>query len=96
MEQMLYGNPSNSADDADVIAFYLSDLVVTDDNLDALQNLLGKAVRDSHNYVYNEEDTGLVLQNIPAQLTHISEEHPRFVSLSVAVHRRNVQVSRRP
>ena len=91
LDQLLYGNPSNSAHDADVVALYLNDLVVTEENIEGLQNLLSKAIRDKQNYVYNEEDSGLVLQNIPAQLTHISEEHQRFVSLSVAVHRRNVQ-----
>ena len=77
MGQMLYGNPSNSADDADVIALYLTEMVVTDDNFEGLQHLLSKAIRDRDNYVFNEEDSGLILKNIPAQLTHISEESPR-------------------
>ena len=91
LKQLLYGSKSNSAADADVVALYLTDLVVTDDNEEALRNLLSKAMDDRANYVYNEEDNGLILRNIPAQLTHISEDHRRFVSLSVAVHRRNVQ-----
>jgi hypothetical protein len=90
MDQLLYGNPDNSAHEADIVALYLTDLLVTVDNKEHLQNLLSRVLRDREHYVFNEEDSSLALKNIPAQLTHMSEEEPRFASLSVAVHRRNV------
>ena len=91
MEQILYGNPSNSADEADIVALYLTDLVVTEENEKHLQYLLSNALRDREHYVCNEEDSSLTLKHIPAQLTHISGDESRFASLSVAVHRRNVE-----
>jgi hypothetical protein len=91
MAKILYGNPSNSAEDADVIALHLTDLVVTEENTVHLKGLLRKLIRDPDNYIFNEDDRGLVLQNIPAQLTHVTADSQCFVALSVAVHKRNLQ-----
>jgi hypothetical protein len=91
MAKILYGSSSNSARDADVIALQLTNLVVTEENIVNLQSLLRRSIEDPDSFVYNEDDGGLVLQNIPAQLTHNTEESQVYTSLSVAVHKRNLQ-----
>jgi hypothetical protein len=92
LEALLYGSPGASAEDADVVALSFTDLLVTEDNVEGLRRMLRRALRRAEEYVFNEDDDGLVLRNIPAQLVRATDAGQRFASLSVAVHRRNVQV----
>ena len=91
LEALLYGSVEASAEGADLIALSFTDLLVTEENVESLRRMLRKAMRGAEDYVFNEDDDGLVLRNIPAQLVRATDSGQRFVSLSVAVHRRNVQ-----
>ena len=91
LDALLYGSATASAEDADVIALSFTDLEVTQDNAEELRHLLRKALRAPDDYLINEDDGGLVLRHIPAQLVAVTNEGQRFMTLSVAVHRRNVE-----
>ena len=91
LEALLYGSPSATAEGADVVALSFTDLEVTQENAEEMRHLLRKSLRDRDDYVFNEDDGGLVLRHIPAQLVAVTNEGQRFMTLSVAVHRRNVQ-----
>lgn len=90
LEHFMYGHPENSAKDADVIALYFTDLHLTDHNVKGVRNLLRSMIHQPEDYVFNEEDPGLQIKNIPAILVKISEGDPRYVALFVCVHKRNV------
>ena len=90
LEELLYGSPSASAEDADVIALLLNDLVVTEESAENLQHLLLRSLRQPEDYISNEDDKALVIRHIPAHQARLTEPAQRFVALAVAVHRRNV------
>jgi hypothetical protein len=91
LEALLYESEAASAKGADVVALSFTDLEVTQENAVELRNLLSKALKDdAADYVFNEEDVGLVLKHIPAQLVAVTNEGQRYMTLSVALHRRNV------
>lgn len=92
LQHLLYGSASASAEDADVVALFLTDLVITRHTADSLRHMLRNAMGAERavNYVYNEDDAALSVRHIPAQLVKATEESARYVSMSVAVHRRNV------
>jgi hypothetical protein len=91
LEALLYGSESASAEDADVIALNFTDLEVSQDNAEELRCMLQKALRKREDYLFNEDDGGLVLKNIPAQLVAVTNEGQRYMTLSVAVNKRIVQ-----
>ena len=91
MEALLYGSAEASAEDADVLALSFTDLLVTEGNAGMLRRLLKRALRKPEDYIFNEDDDGLVVRFIPVQLVRATDDGHRYVSLSVAVHRRNVQ-----
>jgi hypothetical protein len=91
LEALLYGSASASAEDADVIALNFTDLEVSQENAEEMRHLLHKALRRRDEYLTNEDDGGLVLRHIPAQLVAVTNEGQRYMTLSVAVHKRNVQ-----
>ena len=68
-----------------------TDLEVSQANAMEMRHLLHKALRKRDEYLTNEDDGGLVLRNIPAQLVAVTNEGQRYMTLSVAVHKRNVQ-----
>ena len=68
----------------------LTDLVVNEDNVDTLQHLLLRSLRNPEDYISNEDDRALVIRHIPVQQARLTEQGQRFVSLAVAVHRRRV------
>eukprot|EP00668_Euglena_longa_P000255 GGOE01000342.1.p1 GENE.GGOE01000342.1~~GGOE01000342.1.p1 ORF type:complete len:1064 (-),score=355.40 GGOE01000342.1:342-3062(-) len=90
IQHFMYGTPDNSAEDADVIALYLTDLHLDEHNVGEIRHLLRKNVHQPEDYVYNEEDPGLQIKNIPAILVKIAEGDPRYVALFSCVHKRNV------
>ena len=45
----------------------------------------------NEDYILNEEDPNLLIRHIPAQLVKPGEQGGRYVSMSVGVHRRNVE-----
>jgi hypothetical protein len=90
LQHFLYGDPNNTAEDADVIALYFTDLHLDEHNVGEIRHLLRKNVRNPDDYVYNEEDPGLQIKNIPAILVKIAEGDPRYVALFACVHKRNV------
>lgn len=96
LQRLLYGSESGSAEDADVIAIFLTDLLLSEESVDAHRHMLQRALRNPGDYVVNEEDRNLLLRHIPAQLVKSSGNGGRYVSMSVAVHRRNVTVGLEP
>jgi hypothetical protein len=90
MRQLLYGNEQNSAKNADVIALLLTDLEVSEENAESLKWLLHNSLDDAKEYMLNEDDKALVIQNLPVQQARLTENGQRYVLLAVAVHRRNV------
>mmetsp|Transcript_8049 Transcript_8049/g.17468 ORF Transcript_8049/g.17468 Transcript_8049/m.17468 type:complete len:926 (-) Transcript_8049:48-2825(-) len=95
LQKLLYDSPTSSAEDADVIAMCFHDLMVTEDNLEDMRHLLYKSLRRPEEYIVNEDDKELSVRHIPAQLVRVTDEGERFVSMSVAVHRRNVRESQK-
>jgi len=87
VQDLLYSSPTNSAEDADVIALYFTDLQVTKKTLNEMQSLLRRSLRDPENYFVNEDNDFLPLKHLPAILMSASEG---YMSLHVAVHKRNV------
>lgn len=90
LQELLYGSAQSSAENADVIAVHFTDLLVTEQSAEDLRFLLRRSLRNQEDYIVNEDDRTLVVQYIPAQLVQDTDEGERFVSMSVAVHRRNV------
>lgn len=91
LRQLLYGSPSSSAEGADVVALCLTDLLIHNDNVDSLRHMLKKALKSPEDYMLNEEDRNLLIQHIPAQLVKAGDNGGRYVSMSIAVHRRNLR-----
>lgn len=91
LQELLYGSPTSSAEDADVIAVHFTDLMVTEQSAEDLRFLLRRALRSPGDYIVNEDDRTLVVQYIPAQLVQDTDEGERFISMSVAVHKRNIE-----
>lgn len=93
LQHLLYGSDSASAEDADVIALFLTDLVIDARNTESLRHMLRRALGEDRGaqYIFNEEDRALLVRHIPAQLVKATEGGARYVSMSVCVHRRNVQ-----
>jgi len=90
IERLLYGSPECSAEDADVIAVAFTDLLITQDSVDSMRSILENSLKDHKQYHVNEQDCATCLKHIPCQLVKTSEMGDRYVSLSVAVHKRNV------
>uniref|UniRef100_A0A7S4WHN2 EF-hand domain-containing protein n=1 Tax=Alexandrium monilatum TaxID=311494 RepID=A0A7S4WHN2_9DINO len=91
LEQLLYGSEEASAEDADVVALFLTDLLISEDTAKGLRHMLRSTMKSrGANYLFNEDDEALLVRHIPAQLVKATEDAARYVSMSVAVHRRNV------
>lgn len=94
LQQLLYGSTTCSAENADVVALFFTDLVITKETAEDLRHMLKRTMGDREkDYFYNEDDRALVLRHIPAQLVTATEAGVRYVSMSVAVHRRNAIVN---
>ncbi|CAE8625902.1 unnamed protein product, partial [Polarella glacialis] len=93
LRQLLYGSESASAEEADVIAVFMTDLQLNNENVNSLRYMLKKVLRDSEDYIVNESDRNLLIRYIPAQLVKPGEggHGGRYMSMSVAVHRRHVR-----
>ncbi|CAE8596003.1 unnamed protein product, partial [Polarella glacialis] len=93
LRQLLYGSESASAEEADVIAVFMTDLLLNNENVNSLRYMLKKVLRDSEDYIVNESDRNLLIRYIPAQLVKPGESGHggRYMSMSVAVHRRHVR-----
>jgi len=87
LNKLLYGTATSSAEDADIIALFVTDLLITPDNIGDLRLMLRKALKNPDQYIVNEEDNALCLQNIPAKLISTSQDAARYISMSVAVHK---------
>jgi len=90
MQELLYGNEKMTAEGADVIALYLTDLEFNHETTNPQRHLLRNALRDQESYVLNEDDPALPLKYIPAILTSAKEGEARYCSMHVAIHKRNV------
>lgn len=90
IRQILYGSASSTAENADVIALLLTDLEVSEDEVEGLQHLLSRSLNNPKDYIFNEDDKALVIRHLPVQQARLTEHGQRFVLLAVAVHRRNV------
>lgn len=96
LQQVLYGSEEASAKDADVIALFLTDLLIAEDTAKDLRHMLRNAMEGrAVDYLFNEDDKANLVRHIPAQLVKATEDAARYVSMSVAVHRRNVADSDR-
>merc|ERR1712217_465140 len=94
LHEMLYGQDC-SAQGADVIALFLSDLLVNKNTLPELRGLLRQVVRmaeDDDDYVFNEDDSELKIKSVPAQLSKIVGADTYYSALYVCVHKRNTDV----
>ena len=60
LQAFMYGTPSNSADGADVIALYLTDLFLDQQIAEEIRHLLSKTVRNPEDYIFNEEVTAVL------------------------------------
>eukprot|EP00291_Cryptomonas_curvata_P013486 CAMPEP_0172183244 /NCGR_PEP_ID=MMETSP1050-20130122/18872_1 /TAXON_ID=233186 /ORGANISM="Cryptomonas curvata, Strain CCAP979/52" /LENGTH=210 /DNA_ID=CAMNT_0012856829 /DNA_START=93 /DNA_END=722 /DNA_ORIENTATION=+ len=87
LTELLYGSASASAEDADVIALLLTDLILPEESVESLQHLLLRSLRNPQDYISNEDDKALVIRYLPVQQARLTEHGQRFVSLAVAVRR---------
>eukprot|EP00930_Biecheleria_cincta_P099334 TRINITY_DN9096_c0_g2_i1.p1 TRINITY_DN9096_c0_g2~~TRINITY_DN9096_c0_g2_i1.p1 ORF type:complete len:993 (+),score=167.85 TRINITY_DN9096_c0_g2_i1:57-3035(+) len=93
VNKLLYANELASAEDADVIALFVTDLLITKRTAPQLKHLLKNAMgkERANDYVFNEDDHGLLVAHIPCQLVQATEDGSRYVSMPIAVHRRVVR-----
>jgi len=93
LERLLYDSEKGTAEDADVIALFLTDLFIHPSSLADLRSLLRRTLgKDrAEEYVFNEDDPALLIRQIPAQLVKATEDGLRHVSMHVAVKRKYVR-----
>ena len=89
LEKFMYGSPSCSAEDADVVALYFTDLSL-DSEIEEMRDLLRKHMRNADDYVYNSEDPGIGLAGIPATFVNVKDGDRRYVALFACVHKRSI------
>jgi len=90
VRELLYGNPNLTADNADVVALFCTDLKIQKVSFKTLQNLLKRSLNHPDDYVVNEDDPALTIKHIPAVLTSVKEGDSRYLSMHVAVKRTNI------
>jgi len=93
VQALLYSSYDASAENADVIAMYFTDLLVDRENAEHVRQLLKRSVNDKcvGKYVFNEDDHSLSIRHIPAQLVQVKENVTRYVSMHIAVNKTLVQ-----
>jgi len=90
LQEMLYGDPGNSARDSDIIALLYTGLPNFEERLDCMRRLLENSVEDSQNYIFNSNCKGTEVPGVPARLSPSGQESGTqvFVGMHVAVHKR--------
>eukprot|EP00439_Symbiodinium_sp_Y106_P038226 s6995_g4.t1 len=78
IERLLFTGEGGTADGADVLALFLTDLITCPRSLDVSLQL-------EEGLVFNEDDPALLIRQIPAQLVKADEDGLRHVSMHVAV-----------
>jgi len=89
LQSFMYGNLSCSAQGADVIALYFTDLSLEgEDTVEPVRHLLKKVVPNPSEYIFNTDDPGLGLQGIPAIFVNTKGSDRRYVAMFCCVHER--------
>eukprot|EP00931_Biecheleriopsis_adriatica_P003963 TRINITY_DN105705_c0_g1_i1.p1 TRINITY_DN105705_c0_g1~~TRINITY_DN105705_c0_g1_i1.p1 ORF type:complete len:1136 (+),score=244.28 TRINITY_DN105705_c0_g1_i1:99-3506(+) len=92
VHKLLYGNTTASAEDADVVALFFTDLLISAESVECLRHLLRSSMGEERaaNYIFNADDSDLLLAHIPAQLVKAEEKGSRYVGMYVAVKKQYV------
>ena len=73
IQQFLYGAEDNSAEDADIVALYFTDLELNESTADDLRHGLRAVMRNADDYIFNSEDPGIGIKGVPASIVKIAE-----------------------
>ncbi|CAE7354611.1 unnamed protein product, partial [Symbiodinium sp. CCMP2456] len=75
IKRLLFTGEGGTADGADVVALFLTDLFIHPSSLNGLRSLLRNAMGADRasEYVFNEDDPALLIRQIPAQLVKADE-----------------------
>lgn len=91
LEELLYGDPRNSARGADVIAIHFTSLYLNQEIAGKMKWLLRSSLENPDDYIFNEDDKCLGIMGIPVEFMGIDDKgHSVYRGLYICVHQRLV------
>jgi len=86
LRQLLFGDASCSARSCDVVALFLTDVFIMQEDLGNFRGLLKRCMDED--FCFNEDDPALLTSQVPAELMRCTEDGMGYVSMHVAIRRK--------